>query len=323
MAPFQGPDCLIKRATELRSVGDGSLEGTVVTYGERTSVYGGQFDEVFEPNSLGDLRSADVILNVMHDRKRPIARTGGGGLTLFQEGNKVKLLAKPEPTREAQDAHRLVRAGVYRGLSMEFRSKQDKFEGNLRRISQASLVDVGVVDRPAYLGSTIEARNKIEYRQEGNSLTGFIPYELPILLSMSRNYWIYLEARSLTESLRGEGEIYLLAGLSYDNSMAGTKQGTLDIVESDDGLNFRAALVANTTAIRDFKERLNANMVNSVVPGLAKAQTESIFKVIDDRPVEVIKKGALCELRALTRGDTSTSYIKSKGRRRRQAWPLM
>ena len=322
MASIQGANELIVRNTELRSVGDGTINGTVVTYGERTSVYGGLFDEVFEQNSLGDIRQADVILNVMHDRKRPLARTGGGGLNLYQEGPKVKLRAKPEDTQEARDAYRLVKAGVYRGLSMEFRAKKERFEGNLRRISEAKLVDVGVVDRPAYSGSNVEARY-LEMRQADDVLSGFIPYGVPILVSMSRNYWIYLEARALTESLGEDAEVYLLAGLSYDNTMAGSKQGSLTLEESDEGINFRASLVADTTAVRDFKARLEANLVSSVVPGLAQAQTESVFKVIEDRPVEVVRKGALCELRAVTRNDFSDSTINRGRRRRRMQWPLL
>ena len=47
----------------------------------------------------------------------------------------------------------LVRSGVLRGLSVEFRAIRDRFVGDLREIGRAVLDGLGLVDRPAYAGS--------------------------------------------------------------------------------------------------------------------------------------------------------------------------
>ena len=51
-----------------------------------------------------------------------------------------------------------MRAGVLRGLSIEFRAVVERMEGETRVISRATLGAVSVVDSPAYPQSEVEAR---------------------------------------------------------------------------------------------------------------------------------------------------------------------
>ena len=58
---------------------------------------------------------ADVILNVQHDRGRPIARTGGGGLELLDNSIELGIRATIPETRDGDDALKLVNKRILRG----------------------------------------------------------------------------------------------------------------------------------------------------------------------------------------------------------------
>ena len=151
------PDGLEYRDFELRQDGPRRLIGTAITYGEVANL--GAFREVFQPGAFGDLAGRDVILNRQHDRKRPLARTGGGGLELIDTRESLSIRAELPETRESADTLALVRGGVLRGLSVEFRATASGWSGaGVRTIRSAELRGIGVVDRGAYSGATVEAR---------------------------------------------------------------------------------------------------------------------------------------------------------------------
>ena len=66
------------RAVELRQDGR-TLTGRAVTYGDVARLPWGVV-EIIEARAFGRVDAIDILLNVQHDRKRMIARTGGGGL---------------------------------------------------------------------------------------------------------------------------------------------------------------------------------------------------------------------------------------------------
>ena len=156
------------RYTELRQEGR-RLLGTAIRYGEVGALPFGH--ERFEPGAFAPL--SDVILNVQHDRGRPLARTGGGGLVLHDDAGKLRIEAALPKTREADDALELVRAGVLRGLSIEFHATEERMDGNVRVIERAKLSGVAVVDSGAYPGSTIEARRRRGRGRRGGRLASF------------------------------------------------------------------------------------------------------------------------------------------------------
>ena len=137
---------------ELRQ--DGSLAGTVIRYGEVSP----SFAERFEPGAFGDVSASDVVLNVAHDRARPLARTGGGGLTLEDSATELRLHAVLPETPEATAAVTLIKGRVLRGLSVEFRVTAERSEKGIRVVEQAALSAVAVVDSPAYPSSSVAAR---------------------------------------------------------------------------------------------------------------------------------------------------------------------
>ena len=146
------------RFIELRAdVDNRVLEGTVVRYGDKARI-AGLFDEILEPDSL---RWEDVILNLQHDRAKPLARTEAG-MQLTARDGVVSLRAEVAPTTYGNDALALVRSGVLRGFSVEMKVTEDRWSagGTLRNIRKASLKGIGLVDKPAYPDSTISLRAK-------------------------------------------------------------------------------------------------------------------------------------------------------------------
>ena len=147
-----------RRYAELRQGPGRALEGVAIRYGDVATLPWGM--ERFEPGAFGDVAGADVLMNVAHDRGRPIARTGGGGLALADSGEALTIRANLPVTREADDALALVRAGVLRSLSVEFRAIAERMDGAVRVISRATLAAIALCDTGAYPGSTVEARQK-------------------------------------------------------------------------------------------------------------------------------------------------------------------
>ena len=155
----QDRDALV-RYTELRYEGNRSVSGTALKYGDEAVIFGEK--ERFEPGAFGDLSKADVVLNLQHTRFMPIARTGGGGMTVSDDGGEVYIRAELPDTQPANDTLTLVRARVLRGLSIEFRPKDWRYDGKegdrTLVIEKAELRGVAVVDRPAYGQSLLDPR---------------------------------------------------------------------------------------------------------------------------------------------------------------------
>ena len=102
-----------------------------------------------------------MVLNFQHDRGRPLARTGGGGLEVMDDTGKMEIRATLPETQESDDVLELVRQSIVRGLSVEFVADRETFEGNdLRIIEKATLYAVAVVDEPAYSESEVSTRMK-------------------------------------------------------------------------------------------------------------------------------------------------------------------
>ena len=138
----------------------------------------------FTPGVFGDPEAADVILNAHHQRAVPLARTGGGGLTLADTAEALTFRAELPDTRDAADVMELVRTKVLRGASLEFAAKSERLEGRVRVIRKAELRGLAIVDRPAYSGSTIAAMRDL-YGGPGGRET-----EAPVSRPGRRRLWL-------------------------------------------------------------------------------------------------------------------------------------
>ncbi len=145
-----------RAAFEFRAEPDGrTVSGIAIKYGDIARLPFGM--ERFESGAFTDL--ADVRLNVQHDRGRIVARVGAG-LELTDGPDALRFEALLPATREADDLLTNVRAGVYRGASIEFKAIRERNEAGVRVVSRALLVAVAVVDDPAYADSGIRSRSR-------------------------------------------------------------------------------------------------------------------------------------------------------------------
>ena len=149
---------------EIRSLdgAPGILSGVAVRYGDRAEILPGVFER-FEAGAFGaDVAKSTVIVNRQHDRAAPLGRAGGL-LRLSDSPTELRAELTLPTTRDGEDVAELVRQGVLRGFSIEFRAKVDRIEnGNTRVVESAELRGLSVVDDPAYGESVVALRARIE-----------------------------------------------------------------------------------------------------------------------------------------------------------------
>ena len=139
-------------ALEIRAADGGMIEGSAMPYGSEADI-AGLFRESVVAGAFGTI--GDVILNRMHDRNEPLARTDGGGLTLEDGAERLWLRADiPEYRADVRDQ---VKRRILRGFSVEMEVKAEDWPSPDRRVIRAAtLWGVGLVDRPAYGDATAE-----------------------------------------------------------------------------------------------------------------------------------------------------------------------
>ena len=146
------------RYFDLRYDGERTLSGTAMRYGDVADLPWGE-QERFTPGAFGDIGQADVILNRQHDRGRPLARTGGGGLELRDTASELRITATLPDTTEANEALTLVRSRILRGFSIEFSMDgYPRSEDGVTVVERATLRAVALVDRPAYPQALVDRR---------------------------------------------------------------------------------------------------------------------------------------------------------------------
>ena len=131
---------------EVRAADGGRIEGVAMPYGREADICG-VFRESVTAGAFGNIQ--DVILNVQHRRDDPLARTDGGGLTL-EDGAEVLRLRADIPDYRA-DVRDMVKRRILRGFSVEMEvTAEDWPRPDKRVIRAATLWAIGLVDRPAY-----------------------------------------------------------------------------------------------------------------------------------------------------------------------------
>ena len=155
-APAPPPPVEYRHAT-LRAEGDRVVSGTVVRYGDMADI-GGAFREEIVSGALAG--NGDVILNIFHDRTRPVAREGAG-LTLLPTSEEFAFRAALPDTIAGNDAVEMVKNRLLTGASVEMRVQRDEWlnGGDHRIIRQAVVSGIALVDKPAYPQSSIDLRH--------------------------------------------------------------------------------------------------------------------------------------------------------------------
>ena len=127
------------------------------------------------PGAFGDLSTAELYADRMHQRDQPLANTYAG---LRIDDNADRLYGEIDlpNTSYGRDTREEVKTGRLRGLSIAFRAFEDDYIDGVRVVKQGRLYGWGVVDKPAYPQSVAAMRSWAEYRSEygarGSPATG-------------------------------------------------------------------------------------------------------------------------------------------------------
>ena len=199
----------------------------------------------------GSLITSDVVLNVQHERSRPIARTGAG-LLLKDGPESLQMTALLPETTEARDTLTLVSSGVLRGLSVEFETVAEHEENGVRVIDMANLSGLAVCDRPAYPGSTVEARAK------GRAISGKIPYnQTETIANSGRVRKSRIAPGAFSYSIDDEEqEIIAQIGTAPSQILASKKAGSLRLADNPTALTVEIDNVVSTVYADDFLKQL-------------------------------------------------------------------
>ena len=236
------------------------ITGAALNYGDVARLRAGR--EVFDPRPFGDVSALDVIANIQHNRERPLARTGGGGLTLNDSAERLAVRADLPNTRDADDALELVRTGVLRGWSIEFDPHRESQDGDLRRIHRALLGGLGLVDRPAYRQSLAEVR------QEGEGLACSFFYDRDqVIVDSGRRRKQRVKSGAFDFALgQPDREITIVLG-GPDKPLASKMGQTVQFQDTPQSLNFRIPRLPQTSYALDFLELLRTGaVVAGIIP---------------------------------------------------------
>ena len=310
-----------KRFSELRQTGERRIEGVVITYGEIADLPQGK--EKFVAGAFGEnVASLDVILNSHHLRSSPLARAGGGGLTLTDSSVALTLVAQLPPSQAGDDVLSLIRAGVLRGLSLEFLAISARQEDGVRVISKAELSGVAVVDRPAYLDSEVVARNEDRQARSRGRVRGRIPYRAELQCECQRGSGdcgnVSFESTAFDDAMTDDRLIVFAK--DYAAPLASRRRETLRLTQGADGLDVEFDL-PDTQAARDLIAS-NRNVPLIIRPLFEKADS----KFVNDVQSGVSTYSSVA-VRALLIGSTDASkgwppseIIGPPRRRRHQIW---
>ena len=269
------------RRGELRRLSGRRLSGPVMRYGSEAEIPGIGRERFSMFAFDGWLRSgAETRLNVMHDRALTVADTRRGGLTLT-DSPEALTMAATLPSGDAYDSVlSLVGDGLTRGLSVEFHAIDERRTNGVRVIQRATLPALGIVDDPAYAASGVEVRRRGrglsgEYRYNTDRVTRDRGRRRKVRVSSGAFSWQLEEFAKLQEKLQEsiaeaiEGaaadavresarEVQLLAGRSYDASLASLRTGTLKLTDTDEALKFSVAELPDTTYARDLRAGMDS-----------------------------------------------------------------
>ncbi|MYE58130.1 MAG: hypothetical protein F4X35_00875 [Alphaproteobacteria bacterium] len=300
------------RFVELRADDEG-LSGTVVRYGEWSRIW--HFHERIE---AGALSLDDVIVNLQHDRGKPVAREGTDYLTLQNSDEAMTLRMKYPPTTYGREARELVDAGLLRGLSLEMYVQRDSWDGMRRTVEKADVRGVGLVDRPAYPSSTIDrAAMPLEESaclafaddRQRNALRGELLWNTVGVTSMLHRRAV----RFLPGSLEIPDSVALLHGVDYNQILASSGDGgQLAIETGERGLSWGARRLARTQAGKDVRTLMRDGLITGWKAGFARRSSSMETIELDgtEYELETVRDAILCEIRLTSDGPGGSGTVR-------------
>lgn len=265
---------------------DGTVEGTAIDYSDAARIPGPGGAVMLERIEAGAFGSiGDVVANLQHDRQRPLARTGGGGLTLEDTTERLRAKIALPDTTDGRDARALLARGVLRGLSVEMVVQDEVFRGRERIISRADLKGLAVVDRPAY-SLSVAALKRWTQVEDRAAFNGTYQMDQAETISdapgrgtvRKRKYRPGAFDVSIQDAAQ---EIGLLTSRNPNDAVASKRSGTLAIEREGGNLLVTASSVAETSAWLDLVARRDAGLALSLQP-VIKADSGEYEDIAED-----------------------------------------
>ena len=160
-------------AVEIRAADGVIVSGYAATFGTETNI-AGMFREVVAPGAFRSAIGRDDVVFVLNHSGLPLARTSSGTLHLTEDSRGLKIDTSLDP--EDPDVQALVpkvRRGDLSAMSFKFIATRQEWDESgdipLRTLYEVELLDVSIVNRPAYPGTEVGLRSLAEFRSEQNS----------------------------------------------------------------------------------------------------------------------------------------------------------
>ena len=307
---------LERRFAEFRADGD-ALTGVAIRYGD--TYHAPAFNERIVAGAFAPID--DVIVNIMHLRAKPIARTDTPYLTLDDDAQRLEVRLRFPDTPIASEARQMVDAGILRGLSVEMDVRRDEWRGRDRTIHKAKLHGIGIVDRPAYEQSQlnraampIQHGATLELRR-ASDLRGALLWDTIGVLSVQRARAV----RFAPDSLELPESVALLHGSDYNAVIAASGgSDTLRIAKTSRGIEWQAKRLTRTQAAKDVNALLRNKLITGWKPGYVATRSSMSKVTLDgmEYDLETVQQGILCEVRLSSDG---LGGIGPVGRRYRYA----
>lgn len=157
-------------SARVRALGDSEsdgavIEGVAVEYGGRSEDLG--FFEIIEPGAFGDLAGQDIIATAHHDVRQILGRTPET-LELDDDEKRLAYTIQIPDTQAGRDTRHSLERGDIRGSSFTFwvnglegEELEEVEDGRiLRRVKDATLVEVAPVVHPAYSQTSVEVAER-------------------------------------------------------------------------------------------------------------------------------------------------------------------
>jgi HK97 family phage major capsid protein len=128
-----------------------TLRGLIVPFGSIGSTSAGLVE--FHPEAFGQIKAEELVLNMEHDRTRPLGKGIQGSERITPAG--IEMAFKIAPTTAGTDALIEASEGLRPAFSIEASADQYEIQKGVMKVSKATLTGVAHVTNPAFKAAQI------------------------------------------------------------------------------------------------------------------------------------------------------------------------
>lgn len=157
---------------------------------------------------------------------------------------------------------------------------------------------------------------QLELRRDGGSvrLAGHFPYNTEAVLGEGpggRRIEV-IAARAFSARIDAGEDIHLLSGHDFEKPLASRSSGTLEIRETETGVEISANLSDATTWARDFLEAHRAGLIKGLSPGFRVSPDGERIEARGGDVRRTVIRADLFELSAVTRPAYSDAMVEAR-----------